>query len=147
MLKLSNKIKNAITYAQSVTGLDRCEPGLPSRRPPLPWPSLPRADIAALVTAETAVLARTKGAVEARNAFKLGIVKSDLDNLQDVRAAGRLGCRQPEQRGGHRRERHVPTLRKVTLHDKPELGIKQGSVSGTNRSGGQGRGEAGRLRP
>jgi hypothetical protein len=126
VLKLSNKVKTAITYAQSVaTGMAANATSFPT---PTPTLAVFQADIAALVTAETAVLARTKGAVETRNA-KLAIVKSDLENLrtyvQAVADAANPG------NAAAMIESVGMTLRKVTLHDKPELGIKQGSVSGT----------------
>jgi hypothetical protein len=49
---------------------------------PTPNPTLAtfQADIEALNTAETAVLARTKGAADTRNA-KLAVVKADLQSL------------------------------------------------------------------
>ena len=126
VLNLSNKVKTLITHAQSVaTSLATNTASFPSPNPTL---ATFQADIAALVTAETAVLARTKGAVETRNA-KLAIVKSDLENLrtyvQAVADAANPG------NAAAMIESVGMTLRKVTLHDKPELGIKQGSVSGT----------------
>ena len=95
-----------------------------------PSPSLAtfQADIAAIVTAETAVLARTKGAVESRNA-KLAVVKGDLENLKTYvqavsDAANPTNAAAIIQSAGM-------TLRKVTLHDKAQLAVKQGTVSGT----------------
>jgi len=126
VLNLSTKVKTLITHAQSVaTSIATNTASFPSPNPAL---ATFQADIAALVTAETAVLARTKGAVETRNA-KLAIVKSDLENLrtyvQAVADAANPG------NAAAMIESVGMTLRKVTLHDKPELGIKQGSVSGT----------------
>ena len=79
VLKLNNKVKSLITFAQSVATSMLANPiSFPS---PTPTLVSVQADINALITAETAVLARTKGAVEIRNA-KLAVVKSDLDALK-----------------------------------------------------------------
>ena len=126
VLNLSNKVKTVISHAQSVaTSIATNTASFPSPTPAL---ATFQADIAALVTAETAVLARTKGAVETRNA-KLAIVKGDLENLrtyvQSVSDAAN------PSNAAALIESAGMTTRKVTLHDKPELSIKQGSVSGT----------------
>jgi hypothetical protein len=126
VLNLSNKVKTVISHAQSVaTSIATNTASFPSPNPTL---ATFQADIAALVTAETAVLARTKGAVETRNA-KLAIVKGDLENLrtyvQSVSDAAN------PSNAAALIESAGMTTRKVTLHDKPELSIKQGSVSGT----------------
>src|SRR5580692_6090595 len=79
VLKLSNKVKTLITYAQSVaTSMAASATSFPT---PTPTLAVFQADVAALAAAETAVLARTKGAVETRDA-KLAIVKGDLENLK-----------------------------------------------------------------
>jgi hypothetical protein len=126
VLKLSNKIKNVITYAQSVA--TSVASNTTSFAAPTPSLATFQADIAALVTAETAVLARTKGAVETRNA-KLAIVKSDLENMKTYVQA--VADAANPSNAAAIIESAGMTLRKVTLHDKPQLGIKQGSVSGT----------------
>jgi hypothetical protein len=126
VLKLSNKVKTAITYAQSVATSVAANPA--SFASPTPTLAVFQADIAALVTAETAVLARTKGAVEIRNA-KLAVVKSDLENLRTYVQA--VSDAANPSNAAAIIESAGMTLRKVTLHDKAELGIKQGSVSGT----------------
>jgi len=125
VLNLSNKVKTLITHAQSVaTSMAGNTTEFPSPNPSM---ATFQADIAALVTAETAVLARTKGAVETRN-VKLAIVKSDLENLrnyvQSVSDANPSNAAAMIEGAGM-------TIRKVTLHDKAELSIKQGTVSGT----------------
>jgi hypothetical protein len=67
VLKMSNKVKTLITYAQSVaTSLSANATSFPA---PTPSVATFQVDIAALVTAETAVLARTKGAVESLPVF------------------------------------------------------------------------------
>jgi len=78
VLKLSPRVKNVIAFAQNVATSISGNPHFPS-----PTPSLAtfQADVAALNTAETAVLSRSKGAVETRNA-KLAVVRTDLDNLR-----------------------------------------------------------------
>ena len=125
VLNLSTKVKTVISHAQSVaTSIATNTASFPSPNPTL---ATFQADIAALVTAETAVLARTKGAVETRN-VKLAIVKSDLENLrnyvQSVSDANPSNAAAMIEGAGM-------TIRKVTLHDKAELSIKQGTVSGT----------------
>jgi hypothetical protein len=125
VLKLSPRVKNIITFAQNVASALTNNPHLPS-----PTPSLAtfQADVAALNTAETAVLSRSKGAVETRNA-KLAVVRTDLENLkvyvQSVAAVASTSDADAiiESAG--------LTIRTVTPHDKPALAAKQGSVSGT----------------
>ena len=78
VLKLSTRVKNVITFAQSVASAMTSNPHFPTPNPSL---ATFQADVAALNTAETAVLSRTKGAVEARNA-KLAVVRTDLENLK-----------------------------------------------------------------
>jgi hypothetical protein len=97
---------------------------------PSPNPTLATflTDFAALVTAETAVLARTKGAADTRNA-KLAVVKADLESLKNyvqnvVDASNPANAESIIGSAGM-------AIRKVTLHDKAELAVKQGSVSGT----------------
>ncbi len=125
VLKMSHKVKSLITFAQSVATAMASNVNFPS-----PTPSLAtfQADIAALVTAETAVLARTKGAAETRNA-KLAVVRADLEALKTyvqsvVEASNPANAESIIGSAGM-------SIRKVTLHDKPALAIKQGSVSGT----------------
>jgi hypothetical protein len=95
-----------------------------------PNPSLAtfQADIAAIVTAETAVLARTKGAADVRNA-KLAIVRADLESLKAyvqniVDAANPASGEAIIGNAGM-------AIRKVTLHSKPALGVRQGTVYGS----------------
>ena len=125
VLNLSNKVKTLITHAQSVaTSIAGNTTEFPAPNPSM---ATFQADIAALVTAETAVLARTKGAVETRNA-KLAVVKSDLENLRNYVQA--VSDANPSNAAAMI-EGAGMTTRKVTLHDKADLSIKQGSVSGT----------------
>jgi hypothetical protein len=125
VLKLSPRAKNVISFAQSVVSAMTNNPHFPTPNPTL---ATFQADVTALNAAESAVLSRMKGAVEARNA-KLAVVRTDLDNLktyvQSVASAAASGDADSiiESSG--------LTTRKVTLHDKPALAAKQGSVSGT----------------
>jgi hypothetical protein len=126
VLKVSTKVKNLITFAQSVaTSMLANSASFPS---PTPTLASFQADIAALVTAETAVLARTKGAVEIRNA-KLAVVRSDLDGLKGYVQA--MADAANPSNAAAMIESAGMTLRTVTLHDKAALSVKQGSVSGT----------------
>ena len=125
VLKLSNKKKNVIAYAQNVAAAMTNNAHFPT-----PTPSLAtfQTDIAALSAAEAAVLSRTKGAVEARNA-KLLVVVGDLVNLKNyvqttVATATPADAESIIQSAGM-------SVRKTRLHDKPALEAKQGSVTGT----------------
>jgi hypothetical protein len=97
---------------------------------PTPNPTLAtfQADIEAVVTAETAALARTKGAADTRNA-KLAVVKADLESLknyvQNVVDASNPGNAESIIGSAGM------AVRKVTLRNKPALAVKQGTVSGT----------------
>src|SRR5579859_4509697 len=119
VLKMSHKVKSLITFAQSVATAMASNTTFPS-----PTPSLAtfQADIAALVTAETAVLARTKGAAETRNA-KLAVVRADLEALKTY-VQSVVDASNPANAEAIIGSAGMGT-RKVTLHDKPALGIKQ----------------------
>jgi hypothetical protein len=125
VLKMSHKVKSLITFAQSVATTMTDNSTFPSPSPTL---TTFQADIAALVTAETAALARAKGAADTRNA-KLAVVKADLESLKNyvqnvVDASNPANAESIIGSAGM-------AIRKVTLHDKPALAVKQGSVSGT----------------
>jgi hypothetical protein len=124
-LNLPKKVKSIITTAENIATAMNNNPAFPTPNPPI---ATLLADIAAANTAEAAVLSRTKGAVETRNA-KLAVLRQDLETLksyvQTVAGAG-TPANAPaiiEAAG--------MTARKVTTHDKPALAAKQGSVSGT----------------
>ena len=125
VLKLSPRIKNVISYAQNIATAMTGNPHFPS---PTPTLATFQADVAALNTAETAVLSRTKGAVETRNA-KLALVRTDLDNLRSYVQA--VAAQAATADADAIIESAGMTTRKVTLHTKPALAIKQGEVSGT----------------
>jgi hypothetical protein len=125
VLKMSPKVKTLITFAQSMATAMNGNASFPSPNPTL---ATFQADIEALVTAETAALARTKGAAGTRNA-KLAVVKADLESLKNyvqnvVDGSNPANAQSIIGSAGM-------AIRKVTLHDKPALAVKQGTVSGT----------------
>jgi uncharacterized protein (DUF2126 family) len=124
-LHVPKKVKSIIALAENIANAMNNNPTFPT--PPVPIATL-LADVAALNTAETAVLQRTKGAVEVRNA-KLAVVRNDLESLrgyvQIVAAAG-TPANAPAIM-----EAAGMTIRKVTTHNKPALAAKAGTVSGT----------------
>jgi hypothetical protein len=123
VLKLSPRVKNIITFAQSVATAMTNNASFPTPNPPL---ATFEADIAALNTAETAVLSRVKGAVETRNA-KLAIVKADLGVMrtyvQSIADANPSNAEAMIESAGMK-------LKTVTLRDKAALAVKPGDVSG-----------------
>jgi hypothetical protein len=125
VLKMSPKVKTLITFAQSVATAMTGNATFPS---PTPTLATFQADIEALVTAETAVVARTKGAADTRNA-KLAVVKGDLESLR-IYVQGVVDTSNPAN-GESIIGSAGMSIRKVTLHDKPALAVKQGLVSGT----------------
>src|ERR1700679_1819484 len=125
VLKLSPKVKSVIALSQNIATALTNNPSFPPPPPPL---ATLQADVAALNVAEAAVLSRTKGAVEVRNA-KLVVVKSDLENLRTyvqtiAHAANPTNAESIIQSAGM-------MVRKTTLADKAPLAAKVGSVSGT----------------
>jgi hypothetical protein len=125
VLKLSHKVKSLITFAQSVATTMAGNTTFPSPNPTL---ATFQSDVAALVTAETAVVGRTKGTADTRNA-KLAVVRADLESLKNyvqnvVDASNPANAESIIGSAGM-------AIRKVTAHDKPALAVKQGSVSGT----------------
>src|ERR1700722_18895377 len=126
VLKLSTNVKSFISFSQSVaTCMTTASTTFPSPPPPM---ATFAADIAALVTAETAAVARAKGAVDTRNA-KLQTVRTDLENLKAYVQA--VADAANPSNASAIIESSGMAVRKTTLHDKPTLGVKQGSVSGT----------------
>jgi hypothetical protein len=124
-LKLPNKVKSIISVAQNIATSITSNPSFTTPNPPI---ATLLADIQALSTAEAAVLSRTKGAVETRNA-KLAVVRTDLDNLKAyVQSVAAMAT--PENAPAVIASAGM-TARKVTLHDKPALAATEGSVSGT----------------
>jgi uncharacterized protein (DUF2126 family) len=125
VLKLPTQVKQVITFAQSIATAMMSNPSFPT--PSIPLATL-QADIAALSTAEAAVLTRTKGSVELRDQ-KLAVVRADLETLkayvQTVAGAGT-----PEAAPAVIASAGL-AVRKSTLHDKAALEAKDGSVSGT----------------
>jgi len=125
VLKLPTRLKNLIAFAQNIATAMANNPAFPTPSPPI---ATLVADVGALNTAETAVLSRTKGAVETRNA-KLAIVRADLESLKGyVQTVASVGT--ADNAAAIIASAGMST-RKLTLHDKPALAVKQGSVSGT----------------
>jgi len=126
VLKLSPRVKNVIAFAENVaTALTSNAASFPSPNPPL---ATFQADLAALVAAENAVLARTKGAVETRNA-KLALVRADLENIKAyvqtvANSATAANAEEVIENAGM-------TVKTVTLRDKPALAVVQGSLPGS----------------
>jgi hypothetical protein len=125
VLKMSPKVKSLITFAQSVATTMTDNASFPSPNPTL---ATFQTDIAALVTAETAALARAKGAADARNS-KLAVVRADLASLRGY-VQGVVDSSSPAN-GEAIIGSAGMAVRQVTLHDKADLAVKQGSVSGT----------------
>jgi len=126
VLKMSRKVKSLITFAQSVASAMAADiASFPSPNPTL---AAFQADIAALVTAETAALARARGAAGVRNA-KLAVVREDLESLRTY-VQGVVSSSNPAD-GDSVIGSAGMAVRKVTLHDKAALAVKEGSVSGT----------------
>ena len=125
VLKMSPKVKTLITFAQSVA---TAMTGNATFSTPNPTLATFQADIEALVTAETAALARAKGAADTRNA-KLAVVRADLQSLRTY-VQGVVDSSNPANSESIIGSAGM-AIRKVTLHDKPALAVKQGTVSGT----------------
>ena len=125
VLKLSPRVKNVISFAQSVATAMTGNPSFPSPNPPL---AILQADITGLSSSEAAVLARTKGAVEVRTA-KLAVLRTDLETMKTY-VQGVADVANPSTAAAIIESAGMG-VRKITLHDKPTLGVKQGSVSGT----------------
>jgi len=123
-LKLSPRVKNVISFAQSVAAALTGNPSFPSPNPTL---ATLNADIAALVAAEAAVLSRMKGAAVTRDE-KLAIVKDDLlharNYVQQVADANPTTAQSIIESAGM-------SIRAVTLHTKSDLTVEQGAVSGS----------------
>jgi hypothetical protein len=126
VLKMSRKVKSLITFAQAVaTNLASDGTTFPS---PTPTLAVFNADIAALVTAETAALAKAKGAADVRDA-KLAVVRADLEALKTY-VQNVVDSSNPANSASIIGSAGM-SVRTVTLHDKPDLAVEQGSVSGT----------------
>jgi hypothetical protein len=125
VLKMSPKAKTLITFAQSVVTAMTGNATFPS--PSLALATF-QADIEALVKAETAALARAKGAANTRNA-KLAVVKADLESLK-IYVQNVVNGSNPANANSIIASAGM-AIRKLTLHDKAALAVKQGTVSGT----------------
>jgi hypothetical protein len=122
-LKMPRSAKRLIPFAQNIITCFTGNTALPSPNPPL---ATVTADLSALVTAEAAVLNRTKGAVETRD-IKLATLRTDLEQLlayvQQVASANPTSAAETIQSAGM-------SVRKTTLHDKAPLAASRGTASG-----------------
>lgn len=123
-LRMPRRVKDTIAFAKSVATAMTQNASFPSPNPPL---ATLDADIAALDVAEAAVLARTKGAAQARN-VKLATVRSDLE--QEKAYVQHVADSNPSQAEAIIQSAGM-FVRTVTLHPKSVLAVKQGVVSGT----------------
>jgi len=125
VLKLSPRVKNVIAFAQAVATAMTDNAHFPTPNPTL---AVLQADITALNSAESAVLARTKGAVEDRN-VKLAVLRTGLETMKTYVQS--VADAATPSNAALIIESAGMGVRKITLHDKPVLGVKQGTVSGT----------------
>jgi hypothetical protein len=91
-LRLPTRIKNLITFAQSIGNAMNNNASFPTPNPPI---ATLLANVQALSTAEAEVLSRTKGAVQTRNT-KLAAVRADLDTLKTYVQSVAGGAGTPE---------------------------------------------------
>jgi hypothetical protein len=124
VLKLPRRVKNIGSFAQSILTAMTGNASFPNPQPSL---ATVEADLAAFVSAEAAVLSRTKGAAQERN-VKLVTLRTDLDHLmayvQQVADATPSSAASIIESAGL-------AVRKVTLHTKGEISVVQGTVSGS----------------
>jgi hypothetical protein len=124
VLKLSSKVGDVIAFARSVATALTDNPPFPA-----PTPSLAtlQADVTALAQAESAVLSRTKGAFETRNA-RLAVVRTDLESLRAYVQS--IVDTAPPAEAVALIEGAGFAVRGVPHYDKPALAAKRGEVSG-----------------
>src|SRR5579859_3344581 len=124
VLKLPRRIKNVGGFAQAILAAMTGNAYFPSPSPSL---STLQGDLDAFNASEATALTRAKGAAEARNA-KLQVLHDDLRHLMDyVQGTANANPANADaiiQSAGM-------AVRKVTLHTKGPLTVKQGPVSGS----------------
>jgi hypothetical protein len=125
VLKLAKNIKNVIAFAQNVASSMDNNPAFPSPNPPI---ATLLADVAALSAAESAILSRTKGTVETRNA-RLAAVRSDLYSLRAYVQS--IGSRETAVNASALIESAGMTSRNPRPYGKPVLAAKQRPIHGT----------------
>jgi hypothetical protein len=125
VLKMSKRINNVVAFAQAVATAMNKNPLFPT---PTPTMTTYEADLAALVAAESVAVTRAKGAAETRNA-KLAAVVADLEALRTY-VQGVVDV-SPPANGVSIIESAGMSVRKVTLHDKAALVVKQDLTSGS----------------
>ena len=124
VLKMPRRATGIGAFAQSIIDAMTDNSHFPDPTPAL---TTLEADLAAFLAAEAAVLARTKGAVEERNA-KVATLRADLRHLMDY-IQGKADTNPSNadtiiQSSGM-------SVRRVTLHTKSDLSVKHGVVSGS----------------
>jgi len=127
VLKLSRKVGDVLSFAQNVVTSLTNNPSFPDPTPPL---AKLQTDITALMQAESAILSRTKGAFEARNA-RLAVVRTDLESLRAYVQAVVDEASPTESEALI--EKAGLALRRPRVLDKPALAATRGDVSGTVR--------------
>jgi hypothetical protein len=123
-LKLPNKVPAMITYAQGIVKAVTGNPALPVAAPTLPAVTQAIAD---LQVAETAALARTKGAVAVRDEKRAALVKLLQElrgNIQTVADAN------PDTAGSLIQSAGI-AVRKTPVRAKRTFTAKPGAVSGS----------------
>jgi hypothetical protein len=123
-LNLPKRIPDLIVYANQIATAMTGNTSFPT--PIIPITTL-EADIAALNTAEQAVLTRTKGAAANRN-VKLGVVRSDLEHekayVQQIADQNPATAEAVIHSAGM-------AVKKTTLRNKADLAATLGPVSGS----------------
>jgi hypothetical protein len=124
VLRMPRQVKQVGAFGTAIVNSVNGNPFFPSPTPPI---ATIQADIAALVAAEAAVLSRTKGAAETRNA-KLVIVKNDLQHLMDYVQG--VADNNPSDAEAIIQSAGL-AVRKIGTHTKNDLEAEQGEASGT----------------
>ena len=124
VLKLPRRASSIGAFAQAIIAAMTGNSNFPTPTPAL---ATLEADLSAFNAAEGAVLARTKGAAEERNA-KLAILRADLLHLMDY-IQGRADA-DPSNADSIIHSAGM-NVRNVTLHAKTELSATHGSVTGS----------------
>lgn len=124
VLKLPRRVKDIGAYTQSIITSMTGNSSFPNPSPAL---ATVQADLDAFNASEATALTRAKGAAEARNAKLLALeddLRHLLDYVQGVANADPASADAIIQSAGM-------AVRKVTLHAKGDIVVKQGPVSGS----------------
>jgi hypothetical protein len=123
-LKLPNKVPALITYAQGIVKAMTGNPAFPS---PTPTLTTVTEAINELQTAETATLARTKGAVAVRNEKRAALVTL----LQQLKAAIQAAADANPETGPSVIQSAGMAVKKTPVRAKRVFAAKVGAVSGS----------------